>query len=103
MGKKITKQRTMLYRKDATFCILSAVIVSSAFYLYITNKVAVSGYTIRGVEKEIAQLKQDNNQLRIQEAELKSMYRIEESGKRLNMFEPTQVSYIEDSSSIALR
>lgn len=81
-------------------CLIAVV---GAFYLYTTNRVAVSGYSIRSVEKEIAQLKQDNNQLRIQEAELKSLYRIEESGKRLNMFEPTHINYIEETNPIALR
>jgi hypothetical protein len=83
--------------------IAGVVVVLGACYLYTTNRVAVQGFAIRGAEKEIARLKQDNKQLRIQEAELKSLYRIEEAGKRLNMFEPTEVIYIEESNSIALR
>jgi hypothetical protein len=82
---------------------VSALFVFGALYLYATNRVAVQGYAIGVSENRIAQLKQDNNALRIQEAELKSLYRIEEAGKRLNMFEPTQVSYIEESNPIALR
>ena len=79
------------------------VVFVGAFYLYTTNRLAVQGFAIRNVEKEIATLKQDNNQLRIQEAELKSLYRIEETGRRLKMFEPTDVSYLENTHPIALR
>lgn len=103
MGKKIDIQNLSTYGKKAPVAAVGFVIVLGAFYLYATNKVAVQGYAIRSAEKEIARLKQDNNQLRIQEAELKSLYRIEESGKRLNMFEPENVSYIEDANAIALR
>ncbi|MDD5084268.1 MAG: hypothetical protein PHT88_05080 [Candidatus Moranbacteria bacterium] len=83
--------------------IAGVVVIMGMCYLYTTNRVAVQGYSIREAEQEIASLKQDNKQLRIQEAELKSLYRIEEAGKRLNMFEPTEVSYIEDTHPIALR
>jgi cell division protein FtsL len=103
MNKRAQIQTATSFQKTVPVGIAIIVIVLGAFYLYTTNKVAVQGFAIRGAEKEIAQLKQANNQLRIQEAELKSLYRIEESGKRLNMFEPVQVSYIEESSPIALR
>lgn len=91
------------YQNKIAASIAGVVVVLGACYLYATNRVAVSGYAIRNAEKEIAVLKQDNNQLRIQEAELKSLYRIEEAGKRLNMFEPAHVSYIDESGPIAFR
>lgn len=100
MSKHTNIQPTS-YQNKIAMGITGIVVVLGACYLYTTNRVAVSGYAIRGVEKEIATLKQDNNQLRIQEAELKSLYRIEEAGKRLNMFEPVHVSYIEESNPIA--
>jgi cell division protein FtsL len=103
MKKQSNTQQTPSYYKSIPIGVVGIVVVLGAFYLYITNQVAVQGYAIREAENQIAQLKQSNNQLRIQEAELKSLYRIEEAGKRLNMFEPVQVSYIEESGPIALR
>lgn len=78
-------------------------VVFAAFYLYASNRIAVQGYAIRSVERDIAELKVANNQLRIQEAELKSFHQIEETSRRLNMFESVQVSYIEEVGPIALR
>lgn len=103
MSKNINTQNISPASNKMLFGVAGLVVVLGASYLYATNKVAVQGFAIRSAEKEIAQLKQDNNQLRIEEAELKSLYRIEEAGKRLNMFEPMEVIYIEDSNSIALR
>jgi hypothetical protein len=78
-------------------------LVFGALYLYATNAVAVQGYAVRSAEKEIAQLRQDTNQLRIEEAELRSLYRIEEAGKRFGMFEPAQMSVLAEAAPIALR
>ncbi len=96
-------QKTASWQQKMPIGIAGVVMILGAIYLYTTNTVAVSGYAIREAENRLAELKQDNNQLRIQEAEFKSLYRIEESGKRLNMFEPVQVSYIEETKPIALR
>jgi hypothetical protein len=103
MDKQENTHDTALYQQKLPVYIAGIVILLGAFYLYTTNRVAVQGYAIRGVEQDIARLKQDNNQLRIEEAELKSLYRIEEAGKRMNMFEPAKVNYIEETNSIALR
>jgi cell division protein FtsB len=82
---------------------VALIAVFGALHLYSMNRIAVQGYAIRSAEKKLAALKQENNQLRIQEAELKSLQRIEEAGRRLNMFEPQEVSYIEENSPVALR
>lgn len=103
MDKQENTHNKALYQQKLPVYIAGIVILLGAFYLYTTNRVAVQGYAIRGIEKDIARLKKDNNQLRIEEAELKSLYRIEEAGKRMNMFEPTTVNYIEETNSIALR
>lgn len=103
MSKPSNKRNTSSYQNNLSVGIAGIVVALGACYLYTTNRVAVQGYAIREGETEIAQLKKDNNQLRIQEAELKSLYRIEEAGKRLNMFEPVRVNYIEESNPIAFR
>jgi hypothetical protein len=82
---------------------LGLIVLFGVLYLHSMNRIAVQGYAIRAAEKQLASLKQENNQLRIQEAELKSLRRIEEAGQRLNMFESQEVTYIEELSPIALR
>jgi hypothetical protein len=99
--KNEKKQKGVFYKVPVALMV--CIFVLGGMYLYTTNRIAVQGYTIGEREKQLALLKRDNNQLRIEEAELKSLYRIEEAGKRLNMFEPTQIHYVDESNTLALR
>jgi hypothetical protein len=78
-------------------------VVFSAIYLYFINSSATKGYQMKQIEKEITDLQKESEQLKIKEAELKSLYRIEEGSKNLNMGETTQVSFIEEKSPVAMR
>jgi hypothetical protein len=86
---------------NLTFAVLIFIVVAGLFYLYSTNSNAVQGYQIKNIEKELSNLKNDNEKLRIKEAELKSLYRIEESTKNLNMEETKIVSYVEEQGPVA--
>lgn len=79
------------------------VIFASVSYLYAINKTAVLGFEYRSVEKRVSELRQENEQLRIKEAELKSLYRIEEASRNLQMVEYQNLSYLEDHGVMALR
>lgn len=83
--------------------ILMAVFVASGGYLYSVNRSAVQGYHLRTLEKEIGKLKQENAELRIAEADLRSLYRIKASGEELRMEQPAVVKYLEERGPIALR
>ena len=48
-------------------------------------------------------LQKENENLRIQEAELKSMYKIEEKTKELNMIVPKDVSYLNLPGDVAMK
>ncbi len=90
------------WKRFRVACFLSVAFFGSA-YLYSMNRLAVQGYAIRTAEKRVAELRQENKQLQIQEAELRSLHRIEEAGQRLSMVEAKDVQYIEESSPLALR
>lgn len=84
--------------------ILTAVFVSGGCYLYSVNQSAVQGYHMRTLEKEINTLKQKNAELRIAEADLRSLHRIEEvSIQELQMQKLENVKYIEERGPVALR
>jgi hypothetical protein len=84
--------------------ILTAVFVSGGYYLYSVNQSAVQGYHMRTLEKEINTLKQKNAELRIAEADLRSLHRIEEvSSQELQMQKLENVKYIEERGPVALR
>lgn len=83
------------------FIVLACTAFSGLFYIYSVNQTAVKGIAIRNAEKEIAQQKKENESLKIKEAELKSLYHIEESSKQLNMAPVANAKYIEETPSVA--
>lgn len=92
-----------IFEKKIALGIFVMVLALGGWYLNTINKTAVQGFAIRKAENRLAELREENNQLKIQEAELKSLYRIEETSRRLNMFEPQQVSYLEATGPLALK
>lgn len=83
--------------------VLLVVFVAGGGYLYSVNRSAVQGYHMRTLEKEIDKLKQNNAELKITEADLRSLYRIEASGEALDMEKLENVIYLEERGPVALR
>ena len=81
--------------------ILMIVFVIGGGYLYSVNRNAVQGYHMRTLEKEIDTLKQDNTNLKITEADLRSLYRIETAEEDLHMQKVDTVVYLEDHSAVS--
>jgi hypothetical protein len=73
------------------------------FYIYSVNQTAIKGIAIRDAEKLVAEKGKFNESLKIKEAELKSLYRIEDASKQLNMIDATNVQYLEDGITVAFR
>lgn len=82
---------------------LLLIFVAGGSYLYSVNQTAVQGYNIRALEKEIDKLKQENAELKITEADLRSLYRIETSAEALTMQKPENVIYLEGRGAVALK
>lgn len=84
--------------------VMTALFISGGGYLYAVNQNAVQGYHMRTLEKEIDTLTQKNAELRITEADLRSLHRIEDaSSQELQMQKPDNIKYIEEHGSVALR
>jgi hypothetical protein len=83
--------------------VVAAFVLFSSAYLYFINSSATKGYQVRQVEKEITDLKKEEEHLKIKEAELKSLYHIEETSKNMNLAETLQVSYISEKSPMAMK
>lgn len=64
------------------FIVLACTAFSGLFYIYSVNQTAVKGIAIRNAEKEITEQKRLNEALKIKEAELKSLYNIENETKK---------------------
>lgn len=87
---------------NPVFVVLACAAFAGVLYLYSINHTAVKGIEIQQVEKEIAQTQQDNENLKIQVAQLNSLYHIEDSSKQMNMTDLSNVTYIEQDSAVAL-
>lgn len=98
-----TKKKNIKGFINSGVLIFTLLLISGGIYLYSINSSAVKGYQVRQVEKEIQELKKENDNLKIKEAELKSLYRIEESSKNLNMEDLKNVSYIEQTGPVAMK
>lgn len=84
------------------FIVLACTAFSGLFYIYSVNQTAVKGIAIQNAEKEITARRKENESLKIKEAELNSLYRIEQVSKDLNMVDINEVKYLEESTSLAL-
>lgn len=86
---------------NPVFVVLACTAFSGLFYIYSVNQTAVKGIAIRSAENAVAQQKKANESLKIKEAELKSLYHIEESSKQLNMAPVASAKYLEETPSVA--
>jgi len=84
------------------FVVLACAAFAGVLYLYSINNTAVKGIEIQQVQKQIAQAQQENENLKIQAAQLNSLYHIEESSSQLNMSDLKDVTYIEQDGAVAL-
>jgi len=75
-----------------------------AVYLAIINTTAVKGFEVKKIEQQIEELKTENKQLQIEEAELNSFYNIKDNVGNLNMVEAKDVVYIDNNDkSVAVK
>ena len=83
------------------FIVLACAAFAGLFYIYSVNQTAVKGIEIRRAEQEVAAEQRNNELLKIKEAELKSLYHIEEESKQLDMVDSANIKYLEETPSVA--
>ncbi len=83
--------------------VLLTLFLSAGGYLYSVNRNATQGYHLRALEKEIAKLSEENTELKISEADMRSFYRINESKDELQMEKAEAVKYLETKDTVAFR
>lgn len=70
-------------------------------YLYSINQTATKGIEIRNAEKQLSQMQDENRSLKIREAQLESLYQIEDASKNMNMVNVGNSAYVEENPSVA--
>jgi len=86
-----------------SFLLVSLICAAGVFYIFEVNNAATQGYKIQSLEKQAQELRDSNEKLKIKEAELRSMYNIEEKTKDLNMTAPKDVSYLTLPGNVAMK
>lgn len=101
--KGAIKAQPALGRVTLSFFLVALVCALGVFYIFEVNNLATKGYEIDKLEKQLNDLKKENDRLQIEAAELKSMYNIEEKTKELNMIVPKDVSYMNLPGNVAMK
>ena len=81
--------------------VLAAAAFSGLFYIYSVNQTAVKGVAIRDAEKEVDDQQTENESLKIREAELESLYTIQDTSSQLNLAPVANAKYLEESPTVA--
>jgi cell division protein FtsB len=85
------------------FIIVTLICMVGFLYIYEVNTLATKGFDIKKAESELEQLKKENENLNIRATELKSMNKIEEKTKDLNMVAPKDISYLNIPGNVAMK
>ncbi len=101
--KGILKTQPKIGRVTLSFVLVTLICAAGVFYIFEVNNLATKGYEIRDLETKLNGLRKENETFRIQAAELKSMYKIEEKTKELNMVVPEDVSYLNLPGDVAMK
>ena len=83
--------------------VIICVVFSSILYLFAINGSAVKGHTMKQIEREIATLRVEQEQLRIQETDLMSLQNIKGQSEYLRMHALKDVTYIRSDGPLARR
>lgn len=105
MRKRTETRKGSVKVKTAGMIFISIFVVAilGIIYLYQVNDLATKGYEVKEIEKEIMQLKKDNEENKIREVELRSMYNVEKATKDFNLVNSENISYLEIKSSVAMK
>lgn len=103
--KKTVKSQSAARMGNVTlnFLVAALVCLLGVFYIFEVNNMATKGYEIKALENQMSELKKENEKLKIQEAQQRSMYNIEEKTKELNMIVPKDVSYLNLPGDVAMK
>ena len=77
-------------------------VLTGVLYLFSTNDIAIKGDEIYDIEKEIQRLSRENEQLVIQEAQLRSLENVESIVEEKGMQEVTEPVYVDRETYVAL-
>jgi len=98
MAKNQSRKQISLFKlfksKLIGALIVVVVLASALLYLFEINNMAVTGYQIRELEKQVAAVKAENEHLELKTVELQSMKHLRERVGEYNFVEAAQINYV---------
>lgn len=103
--RKMKEVNPKYSRTSKNFIILTMInfvliFIFAFFYLAQTNGIATSGYAIGEYEKQLSQVIDKNQKLKVQSAESQTMSRIRQETKNLDLISISDVSYLSSGASV---
>jgi len=101
--KKALSSGFRMGRITLSFFLVMLICAAGVFYIFEVNNIATKGYEIKSLENRLNELRRENENLRLREAELRSIYKIEEKTEELNMVVPQNISYLNLPGDVAMK
>jgi len=76
---------------------------SLVIYLFQVNTIAAKGFHVRELEKQISQVKENNEKLKLQVVEMRSMTDLSERVENLQMVEVDKITYYDTAGQVVAR
>lgn len=85
-----------VFRSRSTLNIffLAIAVVLGSLYLFQVNRTATSGFAVKDLNTQIAELKESHQKLELQVADLQSLQQIQSATKRLELVARTKLEYV---------
>jgi len=99
---KNTTSMTRMVKKIAAASVM-LLVVSAVFHLLSLNALATKGYAVKSAEEHIGELSQEYKQMRIDEARMVSLYRVESAVSRLSLEPSGEAESVYASGRFAFR
>lgn len=92
------------FNKIIFYCLAGALVVSlTVVYLFEVNSIAAKGFFVRDLQKQISQIKSDNEKLQLRLIDLKASPDISKRIENLKMIPVDKISYYDASGELVVR
>ncbi|GEM_PF-6687995 len=97
--QKTENQKTIRFWVLLTLSIF--IFLSGIIYVFETNKLAAMGNERRKAKEQLERLKKENEEMKLKEAQLRSIYELEKARKNLSLQKPEKIEFLEVESHFA--
>ncbi len=102
MAAQTAWQTSQNKNKNRLIFLCLFVFIGCIMYLWQINGLATKSYQIKDLEGKLSELKDENKKLQVEITELRSITRLNERVKKLNMQEVSRLEYLSATGSVAL-